>query len=154
MTVTRSERARLDNQDLLTGISAINTQMSSLKELGATFNQLNEGPMDFLDTMEAIGNNPDLIMALEETEDSLRLNKEGLLAVARAKKYETITFLEGEKKKIDASIAFVEAEIAGTGAATEEQLKALSSEIFGEDQLAKAQEEATRAYLANKQKRN
>lgn len=151
LNVTRAEQARMDNQDLLTGISAINSQMSSLKELGATFNELNEGPMSFLDTMDAIGNNPDLIMALEETKDGLRLNKQGLIDIADAKKAETITFLQGEKKKIDASIAFVEAELASTETLSDDQATAFSNQIYGEEQLLKVQADATDTYVKNKQ---
>jgi hypothetical protein len=109
LEVTRAEQARIENQNVLTGISSINAQISSLKEFGDIYDRLNEGSLDFLDTLEAIGNNPDLIMALELTSNGLELQKDKLLEVAEAKKEETITFLASEKTKIDAAIAVVEA---------------------------------------------
>jgi TP901 family phage tail tape measure protein len=158
-TVTLEERARIDNQDFLSGVSGINSTIESLKTYGGVFQKLNDGGMSYLDTIDAIGNDPTLLTALDTTNGKFELSKEKILEIADAKKQETITYLEGERTKLKAVSALLDYQATGTIDQKNldiklavDTLNGYQSEVQGVSSVNDAQSESTKAYILNKQK--
>lgn len=112
--VSMVEQARIDQQDVLTGISGVNTTLDSMKGFGDVLDKLNNDGFTFLETLQAIGDNPDLIAAIDFQNEGLEFSKQKILEIAEAKKAETIEFLTDEKTKLEAVKALIDNQLYGT----------------------------------------
>ncbi len=128
------EQGLIDNQSVLNSVGYINSLSSSLKDMSSVYQKVQDGGMNLFDTLDAIGNNPQLIGALTRTNEGMRLSGSLMEGMAEQKKQETITFLETEKAKIDAAISAVDAMIeaedinsANFSDSTKEKILALGS---------------------------
>lgn len=148
------EQARIDFQEVFTGIGAINSTVGSLKDFGGIFDKLNDGGMDFLDTLEAIGNNPDLIAAIDLTNDGFELSKTKIKEIAEAKKAETIDFLKNEKTKLEVVSLLIGQQLGSTKDISDAEvekaeiaLAGYASEGEGLNQLFDAEVQLTQTQL-------
>lgn len=91
------------NQNVITGFSAVNKEINSLKELADMYQYVGKSRMSQLDIIQAVAENTDLLTALEVNEQGqLYLTKEGIEAVAAERIGEA-------KSTVDAQIAKLEA---------------------------------------------
>ena len=96
------EQAKLQNQNVLTAISGINQQLNSYSDFSDILDKLNNGGMSFLETLQAVGKNPDLIAAIDLQNEGLTFSKDKIEEIRKAKIQETIDFLKGERAKLTA----------------------------------------------------
>jgi len=101
------QQAIIEKQGLVDSISAINSSIEGLKDFGEVFKKLKEGPISFLETMQLIGKNPDLLLSLEITKEGAKLTENSLLLVAEMKKKEVEQFIDGEIAKLEVNLALL-----------------------------------------------
>lgn len=141
--VSIEEQGILDNQQVITGFSAVNKEVNSLKDLADMYQYVGKARMSQLDIIQAVAENTDLLTSLEVNErGELELNKLGIEAIAAERIAEAkaavdaqIQQLEAMKTYIDADVTYTQAElqnIAATaeqyGNSSEDQQQALANE--------------------------
>lgn len=141
--VSIEEQGILDNQQVITGFSAVNKEVNSLKDLADMYQYVGKARMSQLDIIQAVAENTDLLTSLEVNErGELELNKLGIEAIAAERIAEAkaavdaqIQQLEAMKTYIDADATYTQAELQNIAAkaeqygnASEDQQQALANE--------------------------
>lgn len=100
--VSLEQEAINKNTEVITGFSAVNKEINSLKDLADMYQYVGKARMSQLDIIQAVAENTDLLTALEVDETGkLALNKEGIEAIAAERIAEA-------KSTVDAQIAKLE----------------------------------------------
>lgn len=119
-----SQKAINDNQEVITGFSAVKKEIDALKDLADMYQYVGNARMSQLDIIDAVMQNTDLLMALEVNEQGqLELNKNGIEAVASAKIGEAKATVDAQIAKLEAMKGYIEAD----GVYTQQDIQNISS---------------------------
>lgn len=110
--LTEADLSRLANQNLLTGINAVVATASSLKDLAATYQQLNDGGFTQLEIMDKVANNPDYLQFLEVENNKLVFNKNAIEAETQARIDSMKVAVQERRFKVEAIIMELERYLA------------------------------------------
>ena len=106
--ISATELARMQNQNVLTGINAITATAGSLQGIADLYNKVNEGAMTQLDIMNAIAQNPDYLQFLEVQGNKIGFNISAIEAETKSKIESMQSTIDLRKAAIEATIAELE----------------------------------------------
>lgn len=147
--VTKLEEYRAQNQEIMTGISAINATLDSLKSFGSALDAINEGTIGFFDTIQMIATNPDLIAAIDVQNGKFEISRDKIYEIAEAQRTKTLQTIDGIRKEVQAELDYVLAFHNGTEQQKQETKAKVLEAIALKNQEKIAQMQADKAQLVS-----